>query len=298
MEQFKGTGVALITPFTSNKEVDFQALERLVNYQIDNGIDYLVVLGTTGETATLTKKEQELVKAKVAEVNNGRVPLVVGVGGNNTQVLLDELQHGNFKGFSAILSVSPYYNKPSQEGIYQHFKMISQASPLPVILYNVPPRTGSNMAPATVLRLASEFENIIGIKEAAGDFEQVLVLIKNKPADFLVISGEDKLALPLVLAGGAGVISVIGQALPKKFSHMMRLGMKGEPQMAYEAFYDLMDSIDLIFREGNPSGIKAMLHALKICEPEVRLPLVKVSTELQQKINTFVSEFKKIKNGF
>jgi 4-hydroxy-tetrahydrodipicolinate synthase len=293
MEQFKGTGVALITPFTSSKEVDFQALERLVNYQIDNGIDYLVVLGTTGETATLTKKEQELVKAKVVEVNNNRVPLVVGVGGNNTQVLLDELQQGNFKGFSAILSVSPYYNKPSQEGIYQHFKMISQASPIPVILYNVPPRTGSNLAPATVLRLASEFENIIGIKEAAGDFEQVLELIKNKPTDFLVISGEDKLALPLVLAGGAGVISVIGQALPKEFSHMIRLGMNGKPQMAYEVFYDLMDSIDLIFREGNPSGIKAMLHTLNISGPEVRLPLVKVSTELQQKINIFVSEFKK-----
>ena len=293
MEQFKGTGVALITPFTSKKEVDFQALERLVNYQIDNGIDYLVVLGTTGETATLTKKEQELVKAKVVEVNDGRVPLVVGVGGNNTQVLLDELQHGNFKGFSAILSVSPYYNKPSQEGIYQHFKMISQVSPLPVILYNVPPRTGSNMAPATVLRLAREFENIIGIKEAAGDFEQVLELMKNKPADFLVISGEDKLALPLVLAGGAGVISVIAQALPKEFSHMIRLGMKAEPQMAYEVFYGLMDSIDLIFREGNPSGIKAMLHTLNISGPEVRLPLVEVSAELQQKINTFVSEFKK-----
>jgi len=293
MEQFKGTGVALITPFTSNKAVDLQALERLVNYQIANGIDYLVVLGTTGETATLTKKEQDLVKAKVVEVNKGRVPLVVGVGGNNTQVLLDELQHGNFKGFSAILSVSPYYNKPSQEGIYQHFKMISQVSPLPVILYNVPPRTGSNMAPATVLRLAREEDNIIGIKEAAGDFEQVLQLIKHKPADFLVISGEDKLALPLVLAGGAGVISVIGQALPKEFSQMMRLGMKGEPQMAYEAFYELMDSIDLIFQEGNPPGIKAMLHTLKISGPDVRLPLVKVSAALQQKIDIFVSEFKK-----
>ena len=293
MEQFKGTGVALITPFTTSKEVDFLALERLVNYQIDNGIDFLVVLGTTGETATLTKDEQELVKAKVVEVNNGRLPLVIGVGGNNTRQLVDDLRCGNYDGFSAILSVSPYYNKPSQEGIYEHFKSISEASPLPVILYNVPPRTGSNMTPATVLRLARDFENIIGIKEAAGDFEQVLELIKGKSADFLIISGEDKLALPLVLAGGAGVISVVGQALPKEFSDMIRLGMQGKPRNAFNSFYALMNSIDLIFKEGNPSGVKAMLHTLKISGLEVRLPLVSASSELQQKINTFVSEFKK-----
>jgi 4-hydroxy-tetrahydrodipicolinate synthase len=293
MEQFKGTGVALITPFTSRKEVDFHALERLVNYQIDNGIDYLVVLGTTGETATLTIDEQEHVMAKVVEVNNGRLPLVLGLGGNNTRQLVNDLHHGNFDGFSAILSVSPYYNKPSQEGIYAHFKLISEASPLPVILYNVPPRTGSNMAPATVLRLARDFENIIGIKEAAGDFEQVLELIKGKPVDFLIISGEDKLALPLVLAGGAGVISVVAQALPKEFSEMIRLGMQAEPRGAFNSFYALMNSIDLIFKEGNPSGIKAMLYTLKISGLEVRLPLVQASSELQQKINTFVSEFKK-----
>ncbi len=293
MEQFKGIGVALITPFTSSKEVDFHALERLVNYQIDNGIDYLVVLGTTGETATLTKDEQEHVKAKVVEVNNGRLPLVVGLGGNNTRQLVDDLHHGNFEGFSAILSVSPYYNKPSQQGIYEHFKSISEASPLPVILYNVPPRTASNMAPATVFRLARNFENIIGIKEAAGDFEQILELIKGKPADFLIISGEDKLALPLVLAGGVGVISVVAQALPKEFSDMIRLGIQGEPRSAFNSFYALMNSIDLIFMEGNPAGIKAMLYTLKISGLEVRLPLVCASMELQQKINTFVSEFKK-----
>ncbi len=292
MEQFKGTGVALITPFTTDKAVDFEALERLVNYQIDNGIDYLVVLGTTGETATLSKDEQEQVRAKVIEVNRGRLPLVVGVGGNNTQVITNELQTGNFEGYTAVLSVSPYYNKPSQEGIYQHFKQISRASPLPVILYNVPPRTGSNMLPETVLRLAHDFENIIGIKEASGDFEQVLALIKNKPEGFLVISGEDKLALPLVLAGGAGVVSVIGQALPAEFSDLIRLGLEGRPREAFERFYPLMESIDLIFKEGNPSGVKAMLHKLKISGPEVRLPLVRVSDELQQKINTFVGEFK------
>lgn len=292
MEQFKGTGVALITPFTIDKAIDFEALERLVNYQIDNGIDYLVVLGTTGETATLSKDEQEQVRAKVIEINRGRLPLVVGVGGNNTQLLTNELQKGNFEGFSAVLSVSPYYNKPSQEGIYQHFKQISKASPLPVILYNVPPRTGSNMLPETVFRLARDFENIIGIKEASGDFEQALALIKNKPEDFLVISGEDKLALPLVLAGGAGVVSVIGQALPAEFSELIRLGMEGRPQEAFNRFYALMESIDLIFKEGNPSGVKAMLHKLKISGPEVRLPLVRVSDELQQKINIFVGEFK------
>lgn len=293
MEQFNGTGVALITPFTSSGELDLNALERLVNYQIDNGIDYLVVLGTTGETATLTKEEQELVKAKVIEVNHGRLPVVLGVGGNNTQFLVNELQHGNFEGFSAILSVSPYYNKPSQEGIYQHFKMISEASPLPVILYNVPPRTGSNMAASTVLRLARDFDNIIGIKEAAGDFEQILELIKNKPDGFLVISGEDKLALPLVLAGGAGVISVIAQALPREFSDLIRMGSRSESAKAFKAFYALANSIDLIFKEGNPAGIKAMLHALNISGPEVRLPLVEATSELQQKINTFVAEFKK-----
>ena len=292
MEQFKGTGVALITPFTIDKAVDFEALEHLVNYQIDNGIDYLVVLGTTGETATLSKDEQEEVRAKVIEINRGRLPLVVGVGGNNTQLLTNELKNGNFEGFSAVLSVSPYYNKPSQEGIYHHFKQISKASPLPVILYNVPPRTGSNMLPETVFRLANDFENIIGIKEASGDFEQALALIRNKPEDFLVISGEDKLALPLVLAGGAGVVSVIGQALPAEFSELIRLGIEGRPQEAFNRFYALMESIDLIFKEGNPSGVKAMLHRLKISGPEVRLPLVRVSDELQQKINTFVGEFK------
>jgi len=292
MEQFKGTGVALITPFTSNNEIDLAALERLVNYQVDNGVEYLVVLGTTGETATLDAQEKELVKAKIIESNKGRLPLVLGVGGNNTQGIINELQEGNLDGFSAILSVSPYYNKPSQEGIYQHYKMVSEASPLPVILYNVPPRTGSNVLPETVFRLAKDCKNIIGIKEAAGDFEQVLELLKNKRDDFLIISGEDKLALPLVLAGGAGVISVVGQALPKSFSEMIRLGLKGECQKAFSIFYGLTESIDLIFAEGNPSGVKSMLNSLQISGSKVRLPLVEVTSDLQQKINIFVTDFK------
>lgn len=293
MKQFRGTGVALVTPFTSNGEIDFEALERLVNYQVDNGVDYLVVLGTTGETATLTKKEKDQVKIKILQVNNDRLPVVLGLGGNNTRSLVEELEEGDFEGFSAILSVSPYYNKPSQEGIYQHYKLFAEASPLPVILYNVPPRTGSNMTPETVFRLAQDCENIIGIKEAAGDFEQVLELIKNKPTDFLVISGEDKLALPLVLAGGDGVISVIGQGLPAAFSEMIRLGQKGICDKAYEIYYGLSESIDLIFAEGNPSGIKSMLKSFEISETFVRLPLVSATQELQQKINTFVSRFKK-----
>lgn len=292
MKQFRGTGVALITPFTSGGKIDFEALERLVNYQVDNGIDYLVVLGTTGETATLSKQEKEQIKDKILHVNGGRLPVVLGLGGNNTKGLVEELGNGNFDGFSAILSVSPYYNKPSQEGIYQHYKMMAEASPLPIILYNVPPRTGSNITVSTVMRLANDCKNIIGIKEAAGDFEQVLELIRKKPNDFLVISGEDKLALPLVLAGGAGVISVIGQGLPAAFSEMIRLGLKREVDKAFDIFYSLSESIDLIFAEGNPSGIKSMLKVLKISETFVRLPLVSSTHDLQQKINTFVARFK------
>lgn len=293
MKQLLGTGVALVTPFTSNNTIDFDALENLVNYQIENGMDYLVVLGTTGETSTLTKQEQQQVKDKIIAVNKGRLPLVVGIGGNNTQAIVEELQSADLSDFTAILSVSPYYNKPSQKGVYQHFKAIAEVSPLPIILYNVPSRTGSNMLPVTVIQLANDFDNIVAIKEAAGDLEQILELIKNKPKNFLIISGEDKLALPLTLAGGAGVISVIGQALPKEFTQIINLGLAGESKKAFDLFYKLMPSIDLIFEEGNPTGIKAMLQKLNICTNVVRLPLVTVSTELQQKINIFVDSFKK-----
>lgn len=292
MKEFRGTGVALVTPFKSDGTIDFEGLKRLVNFQIDNGVDYLVVLGTTGETATLSNQEKQEVKRKVLAYNNGRLPVVLGLGGNNTHSLVEELKLGDFAGFSAILSVSPYYNKPSQEGIYQHYKMLSEASPLPIILYNVPPRTGSNIAVSTVMRLANDFENIIGIKEAAGDFEQVLELIHKCPDDFLVISGEDKLALALVLAGGDGVISVIGQGLPGAFSQMIRLGLEKQNDKAFDIYYSLSESIDLIFQEGNPSGIKSMLNVLEISGTYVRLPLVPATAELQQKINTFVTRFK------
>ena len=292
MKEFYGTGVALVTPFDSDNNVDLEALERLVEYQIENGIDYLVVLGTTAETATLSKEEKKLVKEKVKEFNRGRLPLVVGLGGNNTHELVKSLKTDDFSGYSAILSVSPYYNKPSQEGIYQHFKCLAENSSLPIILYNVPPRTGSNMSAETVLRLAAEFDNIIGVKEASGSVEQALDLLKGKPNDFLIISGEDKLALGMVLAGGAGVISVIGQGLPKNFSTMIREGLNGNNSRAYEIYYGLSESIDHIFAEGNPSGIKSMLHSLGIIDPNLRLPLVAASEELQQKINTFVSQYK------
>jgi 4-hydroxy-tetrahydrodipicolinate synthase len=292
MEELKGTGVALITPFDDDNQIDFPSLERLVHYQVDNGVDYLVVLGTTGETATLTTQEKAEVRSCVLKANAGRLPVVLGIGGNNTQAVVEELRETDLSGFKAVLSVSPYYNKPSQEGIYRHFQEVSRASDLPVIIYNVPPRTGSNILPETTLRLARDFDNIIAVKEASGDFEQALDLLRDKPADFMIISGEDKLALPLVLAGGAGVISVIGQGLPKEFSEMIRLGLNGRSKEAFEVFYQVLDSMDLIFEEGNPSGIKCLLNILEISSDRVRLPLVPASKDLRQKMIKFVATLK------
>lgn len=291
MKELLGTGVALVTPFTPDKNIDFEALGRLVNYQIENGIDYLVVLGTTGETATLSKAEQQEVKNKIVEINNGRLPLVVGVGGNNTKAVVEELKSSDLSHFTAVLSVSPYYNKPTQQGIYEHFKSVSEASPIPVIMYNVLARTGSNVEPKTVYKLVNQCKNIIAIKEASGDFEQALELIRIMPKDFMVISGEDKTALSLTLAGGSGVISVLGQGLPKEFSKLIDLALKKKPKEAFDIFYALMPGVDLIFEEGNPAGIKAMLSKLKICGLDVRLPLVAASPELRQKIDNFVKSF-------
>ena len=291
MKELIGTGVALVTPFNEDKSVDFDGLKRLVNYQIDNGINYLVVLGTTGEPATLTLEEKELVIATIIEANNGKLPLVLGVGGNNTMAVVEEIKSANLSAFTAVLSVSPYYNKPTQEGIYQHFKAIAEASSKPIILYNVPSRTGVNVLPNTVIRLANKFKNIVAVKEAAGDIVQAMRLIKNKPKDFLVISGDDMIALPMVLCGGAGVISVIGQGLPKDFSQMIQYGLKGDVLKANELHYKAMNSIDYIFEEGNPAGIKALLEKRNICSENVRLPLVKASYDLQQKLNTFVDNY-------
>ncbi len=291
MEQFFGTGVALVTPFGIDDKIDFIALEQLVKFQIDNGINYLVVLGTTAETPTLSEQEKNEVVKNVIATNNKQLPIVLGVGGNNTAEVVRSVKRVDTKNIDAILSVVPYYNRPSQEGIYQHFKAVAEASPLPVILYNVPHRTGTNMTPETAVRLANDFNNIIGIKEAAGDFEQALELLKNKPKDFKVISGEDKLALPIVLAGGAGVISVIGQGLPKQFSEIINFGLAHRSKKAFELFYRLSPLIDLIFSEGNPAGIKSVLHHSKICNLNVRLPLIKASDDLQQKISNFVDNF-------
>lgn len=260
----RGLGVALITPFAKDLSVDVEALVRLVEYNIENGTDYLVVLGTTGESATLTKKEKLLVIETVKKTALGKLPLVLGVGGNNTQEVKEDLQNLDLSGFDAVLSVSPYYNKPTQEGIYQHYKTLAEVSPKPIILYNVPGRTSSNINPETVVRLATDFKNIIGIKEAAGNMVQVLNLLRLVPKDFLVISGDDDLALSLIVAGGDGVISVIGQGVTKPFSQMVHYGLKGEIQKAFAIQYRIMPIIDYIFEEGNPAGIKYVLQQKKL----------------------------------
>lgn len=287
MQRFVGTGVALITPFKKDFSVDTEALVRIVNHVIDGGVEYLVVLGTTAEAATLNAAEKELVIKTVIDANANRLPLVLGVGGNNTAEVISELQTRDLSGFDAILSVSPYYNKPTQEGIYQHFKAVAAATTLPIIIYNVPGRTGSNMLPATVLRLAHDISNIIGIKEAAGDMVQAMKIIQHKPKDFLVISGDDMITLPMVLAGGAGVISVIGEGFPKEFSEMVRLGLKRDVDAAYDLHYKIADSIDMIFEQGNPGGIKAVFKSLGLAEDTLRLPLVNVNEDLANRIDVF-----------
>lgn len=290
MSKFTGTGVALVTPFKRDNSVDRTALEKIVAHCIDGGVEYLVVLGTTAESATLTREEKETVKQTVIKANAGKLPLVLGVGGNNTAGVINELQVTDLSGFDAILSVSPYYNKPTQEGIYQHFKAVAKASPLPVILYNVPGRTASNILPQTVLRLARDIDNIIGIKEAAGDIVQAMRLIKDKPEDFLVISGDDMVTLPMILAGGAGVISVIGQGFPREFTDMVRYGLDGNATEAYMLHYKLMDAIDMVFEQGNPAGIKSVFRALGLADDVLRLPLVKVDRDLERRIAGFVEK--------
>lgn len=280
MQSLIGTGVALVTPFKKDFSVDTDALSRIVKYQIEGGIDYLVVLGTTAESATLSKDEKDFVIQTVIEANAGKLPLVLGVGGNNTAEVVAELKSRDLSAFVAVLSVSPYYNKPTQEGIYQHFKAVAQASPVPVILYNVPGRTSSNMAPSTVIKLAREFKNIVAIKEAAGDIVQAMKLIEHKPDGFLVISGDDMITLPMVLAGGSGVISVIGEGFPHEFSKMVRLGLERKVDEAYALHYKVADAIDMIFEQGNPAGIKEVFKVLGLSENTVRLPLVNVDESL------------------
>lgn len=289
--KFVGTGVALVTPFKSDLSIDHKALTNIVNFNIDNGTDYLVVCGTTGESVTITKQEKKDVIATISNANNGRLPMVLGIGGNNTASVIEEIKATDLSDFDAILSVVPYYSKPTQEGLYQHFKAISEASPIDVILYNVPGRTSKNMEPETTLRLANDFKNVIAVKEAGNNIAQYLKLLKNKPDDFHVISGDDDLALGVVLAGGSGVISVIGQAFPKEFSEMIKLGLKGEAKKAYQIHYRLMDVVSYIFEENNPAGIKAVFEVLNLCRDTVRLPLVTASSNLKSKIKSFVSNF-------
>jgi 4-hydroxy-tetrahydrodipicolinate synthase len=295
MKNLLGTGVALITPFKPDLSIDIEALKRIVNYCIEGNLDYLVVLGTTGESVTLTSNEKKLVMDVVVEENAGRLPLVIGIGGNNTRLLEEELLRTDLNDFDAVLSVSPYYNKPTQEGIYRHFKTLAQTSDIPFILYNVPGRTGSNMEPETVLRLANDCSNIVGIKEAAGDMTQVKRLIDKMPSDFLVISGDDFTALPTVLEGGAGVISVLGQALPNEFSRMIKLGLQGKEDEAYALHNSMIQGMNLIFQEGNPAGIKSVWEVHGICNAAVRLPLVEASPQLKGQISQFVKTFLKIK---
>ena len=287
MQTLTGTGVALITPFKVDFSVDTIALAKIVKYQIDGGIEYLVVLGTTAESATLSVSEKQLVIKTIIDANNGKLPLVLGIGGNDTARVVEEVKSADLSHFTAILSVSPYYNKPTQEGIYQHFKAVAEASPLPIIVYNVPGRTASNMLPSTVVRLAKDFKNIIGIKEAAGDIVQAMKLIQLAPKGFMVISGDDMITLPMVLAGGSGVISVIAEGFPKQFSEMVRLGLNRKVDEAYKLHYQIADAIDMIFEQGNPGGIKEVFKSLGICENTVRLPLVNVNDDLAKRLDMF-----------
>ena len=292
MQKFIGTGVALVTPFKEDDSVDYSALKKLVKYNIDNGTNYLVINGTTGESGTITKEEKQEIIEVIVEENNQHLPLVLGIGGNNTAEVVKELKTRDLSDIDGILSVAPYYSKPTQEGFYQHFKAVAEATEKPIILYNVPSRTAKNMEPATTIRLANNFKNVVAVKEAANSTQQYLELLKNKPEDFLIISGDDDLALGVVLAGGSGVISVIGQAFPKEFSKMIQLGLEGKNKEAYKIHFKLMDIITYIFAENNPAGIKTVLQELDICSNNVRLPLVKASAELQTKIANFTREFK------
>lgn len=289
---FKGLGVALITPFTSDGNVDYKSLTRLVEYQIDNGADFLCILATTSEAPCLSTEEKEKVKQLVIEVNRGRLPLLMGCGGNNTKAIVEELKNSDWHGIDGVLSVCPYYNKPSQEGLYQHFKAIAEASPLPVVLYNVPGRTGVNLKAETTVRLANDCENIIAIKEASGSLEQVDEIIKNKPARFDVISGDDALTFSMVASGAAGSISVIGNALPKEVSRMIRLEFKGEYEAARIIHHRFTELYSLLFIDGNPAGVKALLHEMGFIENVLRLPLVPTRITTLQKMTEILKTLK------
>lgn len=291
-KRFNGTGVALVTPFRKDGSVDFKSLEKLVNHVITGGVDYIVALGTTAETPVLSKDEKQAIVNLIIEVNNKRVPVILGVGGNNTHELINTLQTYSPEGVDAILSVTPYYNKPSQEGIFQHYKALAQASPLPLILYNVPGRTGINMSAETCLKLAAECgKQIIAVKEASGNFTQIMSILKNKTGHFKLISGDDALTFPILSLGGSGVISVVANAFPEEFSTMVKLALEGKINESRKLHYRLLPVCDLAFAEGSPAGIKAFLDVLGIVPNYLRLPLVHVSRELYKKVETAVKLF-------
>lgn len=289
---FKGLGIALVTPFKSDGSVDYESLTRLVEYQLDNGADFLCILATTGETPCLTADEKKKIKELVISLAKGRVPILMGCGGNNTAAVIEELKTSDWHGIDGVLSVCPYYNKPSQEGLYQHFKSIAAATKLPVILYNVPGRTGVNLQASTTVRLAKDCPNIVAIKEASGNLEQVDEIIKNKPDDFDVISGDDSLTFPMISCGAVGVISVIGNALPKEFSKMIRLEFRGEYEGARKIHHKFTDLFSLLFVDGNPAGVKAMLHEMGMIENVLRLPLVPTRISTLQKMSEIMKELK------
>ena len=289
---FRGLGIALITPFTEQGEVDYEALQRLVEYQIENGADFLCILATTGETPCLSKEERLKIKDFIVNLVKGRLPVVVGCGGNNTAAVVEELKTGDFKGIDGILSVCPYYNKPSQEGLYQHFTAIAGATKLPVILYNVPGRTGVNMKPETTVRLAKDCQNIVAVKEASGNLEQVDEILKNKPDGFAVLSGDDSLTYPMIACGAEGVISVIGNALPKEFSRMIRLEQRGEFEAAVKIHHKFTDLYSLLFVDGNPAGVKALLHEMGFINNILRLPLVPTRVATVQKMSQILKDLK------
>lgn len=283
-ERFRGLGVALVTPFRANGAIDHAALEKVIEHQITGGVDYLVVMGTTGESVTLSAEEKKLVLSETIELVRNRIPIVLGIGGNNTAEVVAQLESYDLSGVDGILSVSPYYNKPTQEGIYQHYRALAQASLLPILLYNVPGRTMSNITAETTLRLARDFKNIVGIKEASGNLDQIATILKHRPADFLVISGDDALTLPILALGGDGVISVVGNALPAEFSTLVHAAMKGDLATARTEHFKLLELMTYLFLEGNPGGIKEALKVLGLCENHLRLPLVPVGEATAKKI--------------
>lgn len=289
---FKGLGIALITPFTVDGQVDYDALKRIINYQIDNGADFFCILATTGETPCLTKDEKQKIKQTIVETVAGRTPILMGCGGNNTAAVIEEIKNTDRSGIDGLLSVCPYYNKPSQEGLYQHFKAIAAATTLPVVLYNVPGRTGINLKAETTVRLATDCENIVAIKEASGSLEQIDDIIKNKPSDFDVISGDDGLTFPMIACGAVGVISVIGNALPKEFSRMIRLEFNGEYEPARKIHHKFTELYKLLFVDGNPAGVKALLSEMGMIENVLRLPLVPTRIQTLHKMAAILKDLK------